>query len=73
MNRDLASVRPGQVFHISDVPDDKVRAQFLRLGFLDGDVECRHRVSNGPVVIHRNGTELAVGNPVAKQIAIESQ
>jgi ferrous iron transport protein A len=53
------------VFHISDVPDDQVRAQFLRLGFLDGDVECRHRVTNGP------DTELAVGNPVATQITIE--
>ncbi len=71
MNRDLANVTPGQVFHISDVPDDQVRAQFLRLGFLDGDVECRHRVTNGPVVIRRNDTELAVGNPVAKQITIE--
>jgi len=52
------------------VPDDDVRARLLRLGFLDGAVECRHRLRKGPIVLRRNGTELALGADLAREIEI---
>jgi Fe2+ transport system protein FeoA len=70
MSSVLANARPGEQFEIRDVPDGEIRAKLLRLGFLDGDVTCRQRLRNGPVVIRRNGTDLAVGATVADDIEI---
>lgn len=70
MTTTLASVSRGDVFDIEAVPDGEVRAQLLRLGFLDGRVECHRRVRNGPVVLRRNGTTLALGRRVAADIDI---
>jgi ferrous iron transport protein A len=66
----LSTVETGADFEIEAVGDGTTRARLLRLGFLDGAVECRHRVRNGPVIIRRNGTELAVGRPVAQGIEV---
>lgn len=60
----------GSWFRIEAVPDPGLRARLLRLGFLDGPVQCAHRVRNGPVVITREGTELALGASVAADIEI---
>jgi Fe2+ transport system protein FeoA len=68
--RDLSTIEPGTTVEIESVPDGKTRARLLRLGFLDGPIECRRRVPNGPVVMHRNGTDLAIGKPVAEDIAV---
>lgn len=66
----LANVRPGEAFVIESVPDDEVRAKLLRVGFLDGAVECRRRLSKGPIVIERTGTELALGSSLAEEIEV---
>jgi ferrous iron transport protein A len=69
----LSDVSRGDEFRIEAVPDDQVRAQLLRLGFLDGSVRCRRRLRNGPVVVKRNGTELAIGATVADGIRVRSE
>ena len=66
----LADTAPGQTVRLERVPDDDVRARLLRLGFLDGAVECRHRLRKGPIVLRRNGTELALGADLAREIEI---
>lgn len=70
MAPNLSTVAAGTAFEIEAVGDGTTRARLLRLGFLDGAVECRHRVRNGPVIVRRNGTELAVGRPVAEGIEV---
>ena len=70
MSTNLDEVDDGMRFRLDTVPDDNLRARLLRLGFLDGPVTCRHRIHNGPVVISRDGTELAVGQSVAAQISV---
>lgn len=67
----LADTARGEVFEITSVTDSEVRARLLRLGFLDGDVECYRRVANGPVVLRRTGTTLAVGRAIAEEITID--
>lgn len=71
MTRTLSEIDAGQAFTIRDVPDDDVRAQLLRIGLLDGQVRCRTRLRNGPVVVERNGTQLALGASVADEISVE--
>jgi Fe2+ transport system protein FeoA len=68
--RELSTVDPGTTFEIKSVPDGTTRARLLRLGFLDGPVECYRRVPNGPVIVRRNGTDLAIGNPIAEDIDV---
>lgn len=66
----LSTVTAGETFEIDAVADDTVRARLLRLGFLDGPADCRRHVRNGPIVVERNGTELALGASIADQIEI---
>ena len=71
-DRRLSGIESGQSACIRDVPDDDTRAHLLRIGLLDGPVRCRTHIANGPVVIERNGTTVAVGASVAEQITITS-
>jgi ferrous iron transport protein A len=66
----LGQVTRDTVFQVDQVPDPELRAKLLRLGFLDGRVTCRHNIRNGPVVITRDGTELAIGRSLAGDIGI---
>lgn len=70
MTEVLADTNPGEAVSLEHVPDDDVRARLLRLGFLDGDVECRHRLRKGPIVLRRNGTEMALGADLAAEIEV---
>jgi ferrous iron transport protein A len=72
MTRYLDDVETGERFQILEVPDGTVRAQLLRIGFLDGVVECRNRIRNGPVVLEADGTQIALGASVAAQIRIDA-
>lgn len=67
----LADADPGDAVELADVPDDDTRARLLRLGFLDGPVECRRQLTNGPVILRRNGTELALGAALAEEIRVD--
>lgn len=71
MSPKLSEVEAGDRFTIREVPDGQVRAQLLRIGFLDGVVECRNRIRNGPVVLEADGTQIALGASVAAEIDIE--
>lgn len=70
MSTKLDDVTAGTRFRLDSVPDTDLRARLLRLGFLDGRVTCRHRIRNGPVVIHHDGTELAIGRSIATDIEV---
>lgn len=71
MSTSLADLEPEERFELVDVPDGDTRARLLRLGFFDGEVTCRHHIRSGPVIVRRNGTELALGSSLAKQIEVE--
>lgn len=71
MTRSLSDVPPPERVTLTHVPDDETRARLLRLGLLDGDVECRRRIRNGPVVLRRRGTEVALGRTLARTIGVE--
>jgi|GEM_PF-899615 len=67
----LADVRADEWVELISVPDGEYRARLLRLGLLDGRVECRRRIRNGPVVVRRRGTEVALGRSLAREITVE--
>jgi ferrous iron transport protein A len=67
----LSEVSPTERVELTDVPDDETRVRLLRLGFLDGSVECVRTIRNGPVVLGRGETRVALGRPVAREIGIE--
>lgn len=71
MTQLLKDVKAGDRFEILEVPDGEVRAQLLRIGFLDGVVECRTKLRNGPVVLEAEGTQIALGASVAETIRID--
>ena len=71
MSEVLADVGSGEAVRLVSVPDGDTRARLLRLGFLDGTVTCRHHIHKGPVVVRRNGTDLALGSDLAREIEIE--
>ncbi len=70
MRTTLAEVTAETSFRIEEVTDDQLRAKLRRLGFLDGRIDCRTRLSKGPVVISRRGTDLALGATVADGITV---
>lgn len=67
----LADLRSDERFELVAVPNGETRAQLLRLGFFDGEVTCRHQIHSGPVIIRRNGTELALGSTLAEEIEVD--
>ncbi|WP_136688476.1 FeoA family protein [Halorhabdus amylolytica] len=69
----LADVGSGEAVRLVEVPDGDTRARLLRLGFLDGAVECRHQIRSGPVIVRRNGTELALGSALAEEIQVDRE
>jgi ferrous iron transport protein A len=73
MSEVLADTDPGESVFLEHVPDEDVRARLLRLGFLDGAVECRHRLRKGPIVLRRNGTELALGADLVGEIEVTTR
>lgn len=66
----LAEVSPEERIELADVPDDDARTRLLRLGFLDGRVECHQQIHNGPVVLRRRGSEVALGRALAREIRV---
>lgn len=66
----LNEVETGQEFMIEEVPDLDLRTRLLRLGFLDGTVRCRYSLRKGPVIISRNGTDLAIGDVEAEKVRV---
>ncbi|GAA0554581.1 FeoA domain-containing protein [Halorubrum ejinorense] len=67
----LVDVPANEWIELIDVPDDESRARLLRLGLLDGRVKCHRRIRNGPVVVRRRGTEVALGRPLAREVTVE--
>jgi Fe2+ transport system protein FeoA len=71
MTISLAEISPDERIELAHVPDDDARARLLRLGFLDGRVECHRQIPEGPVVLRRHGTEIALGRALAREIGVD--
>ena len=67
----LTDVSPEERVELVEVPNNEARAKLLRLGLLDGTVECRRQIRKGPVVVGRRGTEVALGRTLAREIGVE--
>jgi ferrous iron transport protein A len=66
----LSEIDAGARASIERVPDDDVRAHLLRIGLVEKPIRCRRNIRNGPVVIERNGTTMAIGAGIAARIAV---
>ena len=68
----LIFVKTGNSVRIVSVPAGSLRAQFLRLGFSEGErVICLERLHGGTVVIQKNRQQIALGHKLAKQILVQ--
>jgi Fe2+ transport system protein FeoA len=68
--RRLSEIDAGVRASIERVPDDDIRAHLLRVGLVQKPIRCRRNIHNGPVVIERNGTTMAIGAGIAARIAV---
>jgi ferrous iron transport protein A len=58
---------------IRDIPDDRSRAQLIRLGIVEGEkVLVTERLPGGTIVIEKNRCEIAIGAALARTILVES-
>lgn len=68
----LSDVPRGQRARIDRISDHLVRLQAIRFGIMEGTiVTCTERISRGPIVIERNGQELAIGRRLADHIEVQ--
>lgn len=68
----LSEVPRGQKARIDHIYDQLTRLQAIRFGIVEGTiVTCTERISQGPVVIERNGQELAIGRRLADRIEVQ--
>lgn len=67
----LSQVPRGGKARISRICDPLARLWAIRFGISEGvEVTCAERISRGPVVIERNGRELAIGRKLADGIEV---
>lgn len=64
-------MKKGQSFKIVSIPNAFMRTQAIRLGIAEGTVVfCEEVIPAGPVVIRKNGRQIALGRGVARQIGV---
>ncbi len=72
--RPLEEIRAGQWVKIISLPVGVLYAQFIRLGFHEGQrVKCLERLPGGTVVLQKNRQQVAVGHLLAKSIYVVSE
>ncbi|MDW7650127.1 MAG: ferrous iron transport protein A [Bacillota bacterium] len=68
----LDKVKRGQKVQICNIPDEKIRAQAIRFGVIEGtEVICAEKLPAGPIVISKGYQELAIGRGLAQQITVK--
>ena len=68
----LADIKKGERFNITQINDEKIRAQALRFGISEGaNLSCEEKIPGGPVIIKRRLQEIAIGRNLANNILIE--
>jgi Fe2+ transport system protein FeoA len=61
----------GQSLKIFSLPEGVLHAQFVRLGFHEGQrVRCLERLPGGTVILQKNRQQIAVGYSLAKCIIV---
>lgn len=69
----LNQVKIGENFVCLEIPD-LIKAELIRLGICEGNLlSCVSRIPQGPVVIRKDLSEIAIGNNYSKQIKIETK
>lgn len=67
----LDKVGPGMQVTIDAIPDQRIRAQAIRLGIGEGSVvTCAGIIPAGPVIVARGRQEIALGRHLAEQIRV---
>ncbi len=68
----LSDARPGMELEVYKLPDDSIKAHFVRLGVTEGTkVKCAYKLPGGTVVISKRHQEIAVGSEIAKKIIVK--
>lgn len=69
----LNQVKTGEEFICVEIPD-QIKAELIRLGICEGNVlSCISRIPQGPVVIRKDLSEIAIGHSYSKQIKVEAK
>jgi len=64
----LSDAKPGMELEVYKLPDDSVKAHFVRLGVTEGvKIKCAYKLPGGTVVISKQHQEIAVGSEIAKK------
>lgn len=70
----LNDMKKGQKAVIKEFQDIEVAAQSIRIGISPGEmITCITKVPGGPVVLQKNGMELAIGQNICRKILVEIQ
>ena len=68
----LNKCKRGLKVKIVRINNADIRAQAIRFGISEGEIIiCEQVVPQGPVVIRKNNQEIAIGQGLARQIAVE--
>ena len=68
----LADARDGGVFGGVRMTDERILTQGLRWGIVEGSyIKVQKNIKNGPVIISKKHTEMAIGRELAKSVIVE--
>lgn len=72
VTRSLNQAKTGEDFFCLEIPDS-IKVELIRLGICEGNtLTCISKIPNGPVVIRKDLSEIAIGHSYAKQIKIQN-
>ncbi len=68
----LAEAEDGEKFIVVEMTDEKVMTQGMRWGIVEGStIEVQKNIKNGPVIISKKHTEMAIGRDLAKCVIVK--
>ena len=67
----LNQVKIGEEFKCIEIPSG-IKNELIRLGICEGNIlSCISKIPDGPVVIRKDLSDIAIGNNYCKEIIIE--
>lgn len=67
----LTEVKVGAMIRIQTIPGGITRAQFIRMGLVEGlKVKCLERLPGGTIVLQKRRQQIAIGHQLARQILV---
>lgn len=68
----LDKIKMGEHFLITEFFDPQVKCMSARLGVGEGQIlKCIYHTTHGPIVLQKKSQEIALGNELTKDIAIQ--